>query len=283
MLPLFALPISVLGQKGCKFDKSHTLHSYLKPGQQSTPLIMAHQGGIENELPGNSLASFEKTYQEVPCVLLEFDVRMTRDSVLVVSHDNELELKTNGRGNLSDKKWQEIRRLKLKGSNGKITKSNIPTYDEVLNWSRNKSLILIVDKKPGTDLFRTISVLRKSGNLEKTVLICYSLKEAQVASKLAPELMLAVGFNSWEHISAIEKSGLPLDRLVALTPGTLQERKFYDKIHDLNVIASIGTNGNVDTLATSASRPLYLKIAKSGPDIICTDKPILVQSVSLKK
>ena len=102
--------------------------------------------------------------------------------------------------------------------------------------------------------------------------------------QLAPQLMLAVGFNSPEHIDAVEQSGLPLEQIVALTPRELQESSFYQRIHDLNVTSSLGTNGNVDTLQVAESRPLYQKLRDSGgPDIICTDNPILVQSIFYKK
>ena len=271
--------ITAAQSTSCNFNESNSLKAYLKPSKHTVPLIMAHQGGTENGLPGNSMATFKKTYEKVGCVLLEFDIRMTADSLLVISHDNELELRTNGSGLLNQQSWEKVKNLRLKDSNGKITKYPIPTFQEVLQWSHDKSLILIVDKKPETDLAKTISLLRKTNNLNKSVLICYSLTEAQTAHKLAPELMLAVGFNSPAHIAAIEKSGIPLENLLALTPRDLQEKTFYQKIHDMNIISSLGTNGNVDTLQITASKPLYQKISKSGPDIICTDNPILVQSI----
>lgn len=240
---------------------------------------MAHQGGTEDGLPGNSMATFKRTVEKVPCVLLEFDIRMTLDSVLVVSHDNELELRTNGKGLLNRQKWSEVKKLNLKDNQGSITESHIPSFLEVLGWSKTKNLVLIVDKKPGTDIKKSISLLRKTGNLGKSVLICYSIQEAKMAHELAPDLMLAVGFNNNELIENVGKSGLPLDNLVALTPSKLQDESFYDKIHGMNVVASLGTNGNVDTLETSVSKPMYQKIWKTGADIICTDNPIFVKSL----
>ena len=267
----------------CNFSKSNTLKSYLKPINRTVPIIMAHQGGTENGLPGNSMATFQNTYKKTSCVMLEFDIRMTADSLLVISHDNELALRTNGTGLLNQQKWEKVKKLKLKNSRGNITKYSIPTFQEVLQWSADKNLILIVDKKPETNLAKTIALLQRTNNLNKAILICYSLDEARFAHKLAPELMLAVGFNSPEHIAAVEKSGIPLENLLALTPKDLQEKSFYDKIHDMNIISSLGTNGNIDTLQISVSKPLYKKIAESGPDIICTDNPILVQSLFINK
>ncbi|MET7254142.1 glycerophosphodiester phosphodiesterase family protein [Dyadobacter fermentans] len=285
LLLLAALSHTAQAQTGdCQFKDAEALKTYLKPGKRTTPLIMAHQGGTEDGYPGNSMATFERTYSKVPCVLLEIDVRATADSLLVVSHDDELALKTNGKGLLSKKKWKEVSKLRLKDPYGSMTEYPIPTFQEVLNWSAGKNFVLIVDKKPETSITQTIRMLQGTGNLYKSVLICYSLKEAQLAHQLAPQLMLAVGFNSPEHIDAVEQSGLPLEQIVALTPRELQESSFYQRIHDLNVTSSLGTNGNVDTLQVAESRPLYQKLRdSSGPDIICTDNPILVQSIFYKK
>lgn len=282
---LAVLSQTTYGQSGeCQFKDADALKSYLKPGKRTTPLIMAHQGGTEDGYPGNSMATFERTYSKVPCVLLEIDVRATADSLLVISHDDDLALKTNGKGLLSKKKWKEVSKLRLKDPYGSMTEHPIPTFQEVLNWSAGKNFVLIIDKKPETSITQTIKMLQGTGNLYKSVLICYSLKEAQLAHQLAPQLMLAVGFNSPDHIDAVEQSGLPLEQLVALTPRELQEGAFYQRIHDLNVTSSLGTNGNIDTLQVAESRPLYQKIRDSGgPDIICTDNPILVQSIFYKK
>ncbi len=285
MLLLAALSHTAQAQTGdCQFKDAEALKSYLKPGKRTTPLIMAHQGGTEDGYPGNSMATFERTYSKVPCVLLEIDVRATADSLLVISHDDDLALKTNGKGLLSKKKWKEVSKLRLKDPYGSMTEHPIPTFQQVLNWAAGKNFVLIIDKKPETSITQTIKMLQGTGNLYKSVLICYSLKEAQLAHQLAPQLMLAVGFNSPEHIDAVEQSGLPLEQLVALTPRELQEGSFYQRIHDLNVPSSLGTNGNIDTLQVAESRPLYQKIRDSGgPDIICTDNPILVQSIFYKK
>jgi glycerophosphoryl diester phosphodiesterase len=284
-LLLAALTHTTHAQSGdCRFSDAEALKSYLKPGKRTTPLIMAHQGGTEDGFPGNSMATFERTYSKVPCVLLEMDVRTTADSLLVISHDDDLALKTNGKGLLSKKKWKDVSKLRLKDPYGSMTEHAIPTFQDVLNWSAGKNLVLIIDKKPETSIVRTISMLQGTGNLYKSVLICYSLQEAQLAHKLAPQLMLAVGFNNPELIDAVEQSGLPLEQLVALTPRELQDGPFYQRIRDLNVASSLGTNGNIDTLQATESRPLYQKIWESGgPDIICTDNPILVRSIFFKK
>lgn len=266
----------------CNFSKSGSLSAHLKPSNRFVPLIMAHQGGTEDGYPGNCMATFENTYQNVPCVMLEFDIRMTADSQLVLSHDNELEKRTNGTGFLNQQQWKDVKQLRLKDDKGLLTKNKIPSFKEVLDWSKDKNLILIVDKKPETDLVKTVRMLKENNVLQKSVVICYSLEEAKTVYALEPTLMIAVGFNSWEHITNVEKSGLPLENLVALTPKELQAESFYMKVHSMKIITSLGTNGNIDTLNTELSAPMYNKIWESGADIICTDQPIFVHSLFQK-
>jgi glycerophosphoryl diester phosphodiesterase len=266
----------------CNFSKAGSLSAHLKPSNRFVPLIMAHQGGTEDGYPGNCMATFENTYQNVPCVMLEFDIRMTADSMLVLSHDNELEKRTNGTGLLNQQPWKDVKQLRLKDDKGLLTKNKIPSFKEVLDWSKDKNLILIVDKKPETDLVKTIRMLKENNALQKSVVICYSLEEAKTVYALEPTLMIAVGFNSWEHITNVEKSGLPLENLVALTPKEIQAESFYMKVHSMKIITSLGTNGNIDTLNTEISAPLYNKIWESGADIICTDQPIFVHSLFQK-
>lgn len=277
VLPLVATVAAA--QNRCHFTTSAELAEFLRPGKHARPLIMAHQGGIENGLAGNSMAAFKYTYQQVDCVLLEFDVRMSSDGQLIISHDDELPLRTNGTGLASKTSWKDLKKLRLKTEAGVLTTSPIPSFDEVLRWSQDKNLVLVVDKKPGTAIAKVINALQKTKNLGKAVLICYSLDEAREAHQIAPDLMLAVGFNSPQHIDAIKKSGLPQNRLLALTPRELQPKSFYDTIHEMNVVASLGTNGNIDTLDIQKAAPNYRKIAASGPDIICTDHPDAVQKL----
>jgi len=50
----------------------------------------------------------------------------------------------------------------------------------------------------------------------------------------------------------------------------------------MKIVTSLGTNGNIDTLNTEISAPMYNKIWESGADIICTDQPIFVHSLFQK-
>ncbi|MFN2614375.1 MAG: glycerophosphodiester phosphodiesterase [Actinomycetota bacterium] len=59
---------------------------------------------------------------------VEFDVRLTRDSRLVVMHDDDVSRTTDGTGCISAMTLDEVRTLRLKGARAE----RVPTFDEVV-------------------------------------------------------------------------------------------------------------------------------------------------------
>lgn len=275
-IALFCITIGMVISHPCR-QKNEPLTQFFhwQPGKK---LIMAHR---TTPLPGyseNTLAAMQYTYRIAPCATQEIDVRMSKDSVLMLLHDATLERTTTGTGKLSDFTYQELRKLELRDETGKVLRrQRIPRLEELLAFARGK-LVLFLDKKPETDPIRMMKAVEKARMLNDVIVICYSVAEAQFLHQRYPSLMLALGFNDAKAIETIEKSGLPYHNLVALTPGKLQPQGFYDRIHALGIMTSVGTNGNVDTLPFTQAKPLYDQILQRG-DIICTDSLQRVQTL----
>lgn len=247
--------------------------------QQNTPFIMAHRGGPADGFPENCLATFKYTLQQVRCPLIEFDVRMSKDSVLLLAHDDELERMSNGTGFVSKSLWKDLKTLYLKNEEDQVSPYHPPLFKQALDFLRKKSCILIIDNKPGTAIDLVLQQITRAKVENQTVLICYSLKDAEYVYRKKPNLMLALGFNQEAQIAAIEKSSIPKDQLVALTPREIQPASYYERIHALGISCSLGTNGNIDTLTLTDSKALYWERFKAGADIICTDRPVEVARI----
>jgi len=247
--------------------------------QQKTPFIMAHRGGPSGGFPENCLATFQHTLQQVRCPLIEFDVRMSKDSVLLVAHDDELERMSNGTGFVSKSLWKDLKTINLKNEEEQVTSYHPPLFREALHFLRKKPCILIIDNKPGTAIDLVLQEISEAKIENQAVLICYSLKDAEYVYQQKPNLMLALGFNQETQIAAIEKSGIPKSQLVALTPREIQPAGYYERIHSMGITCSLGTNGNVDTIPMADSKALYLERFKAGADIICTDRPVEVARI----
>jgi len=247
--------------------------------QRQVPLIMAHRGGPSDGFPENCLATFQYTLQRVQCPLLEFDVRMSKDSVLLLAHDDELERMSNGTDWVSKSLWKDLKQLRLKNDQDQVTPHHPPLFSAALSYLRKKPCILIIDNKPGTAIDLVLQEISQAKVENQAVLICYSLKDAEYVHNKKPNLMLALGFNQEPQILAIDKSSIPKSHLVALTPREIQPAAYYERIHNWGITCSLGTNGNIDTLAFDVSKPLYQERFKAGADIICTDRPVEVAKI----
>jgi glycerophosphoryl diester phosphodiesterase len=81
-------------------------HPYFAP---PTPLVIGHRG-CAGEIPENTLLAFERGLA-AGAVILESDVRGTRDVVPVLMHDAELDRVTDGAGPVCDLTLEELRLL----------------------------------------------------------------------------------------------------------------------------------------------------------------------------
>jgi glycerophosphoryl diester phosphodiesterase len=139
------------------------------------PLIFAHRGA-NSYAPENSLPAFEKAL-ELGCDGIECDVRFTADENIVVFHDRNTYRLTKTKDHIQKLNLPEIRRLKLRQK--EFFTEYIPTFEEVLDLVRDKSLIIIDIKK------ENISRTRFEEKLIKT-LDDFCLKENIIFSSFNP-------------------------------------------------------------------------------------------------
>ncbi|WP_316851132.1 glycerophosphodiester phosphodiesterase family protein [Pedobacter agri] len=128
-------------------------------------LVAAHRGDWRNA-PENSLNAL------LNCInkgfdMMELDVKMTKDSQLVVMHDNTIDRTTNGKGKVSDFTLEEISKFKLKNGLGRVTTNPIPTFKEMMLQAKGKILINVDN---GNDhLPEVFKVLRETGTMQQAV------------------------------------------------------------------------------------------------------------------
>ena len=66
----------------------------LRVGKNELPLLIAHGGG-NLEFPDNTLEAYYHAFSLNESVMLETDVNLTKDGVVILSHDRSLDQKTN--------------------------------------------------------------------------------------------------------------------------------------------------------------------------------------------
>lgn len=71
------------------------------------PILIAHGGG-HLEFPDNTLEAFYNAYSVDPRVMMETDVSITKDGVVILSHDTTLDRKTTVTGAIADWNYSDL-------------------------------------------------------------------------------------------------------------------------------------------------------------------------------
>ena len=142
------------------------LQEKLEDANSDQVLVIAHRGDWRHA-PENSIQAIEN------CVALgvdmvEIDVRMTKDSQLVIMHDETIDRTTNGKGRVADWTLDSIRTLRLRNGANHLTDHGIPTLEEALLACKGK-LLVNLDKCYGY-FDRAYAVARKTGTVGHIVM-----------------------------------------------------------------------------------------------------------------
>ena len=236
------------------------------------PMVSAHRGGPYPGFPENAIETFQNVINYTPSII-EFDVALTKDSVLVLMHDNTLERTTTGSGKVIDMTFAEIRKLKLVDNDGKATDFQIPTLDEVLIWGKGK-VLFTVDIKREVPFEMVVEAIKKHNAESYAAVITYSLEAAKKVHQLHPDMMLSVTIRNDGELKRFEGSGIPVDQWIAFTGTSERPKEFNVKLHDLGVFTILGVLGNLDKSAIARGDQVYVDFVNNGADILATDRPI---------
>ncbi|PWN59448.1 glycerophosphodiester phosphodiesterase family protein [Chryseobacterium viscerum] len=131
----------------------------------SKVMVVAHRGDWR-EAPENSVWAVKKAIEK-GVDMAEIDLAMTKDSVLILMHDNTIDRTTTGKGKPSDFTLAEIKKLHLRDGLGVETQMNVPTLQEILEISDGK-ILLNLDK--GFDYIKQVYPLVKKRNMLDQIL-----------------------------------------------------------------------------------------------------------------
>jgi glycerophosphoryl diester phosphodiesterase len=125
--------------------------------------VIAHRGD-HLDVPENTLAAFKRAIDD-EADFVEVDLRTTKDSVLIIMHDATVDRMTNGKGNVSELTYAEIKKLKIKDPKSNYT---VPTFEEVLRLCRNKIYVYLDFKNANVP--QTFELIKKY-KMERQVIV----------------------------------------------------------------------------------------------------------------
>jgi glycerophosphoryl diester phosphodiesterase len=217
------------------------------------------------------MAAFRKAL-ELGAGFIETDLQLSRDARLVAVHDDTLERTTNGRGPVSSKTLEELRKLDA-GSwfppSGQGAASfageRIPTIEEILAFGREHEIGLHLEIKPtgpsGAE-HAIVGALHASNEVARSVVLSFSAGVLKRVRQLDPLVM--TGFLFSDRLSSPVSTAVDAGarQLLSRIDRVTRELVTEAHAHDLKVVAW-----------TADSRAEMQKLIAAGVDGIITNYP----------
>ena len=214
------------------------------------PKIFAHRGG-GSLAPENTLAAV-KLGQSLGYRAHEFDVKLSRDQVALLLHDETLERTTNGRGRAADLPWEKLRTLDAGAWHSAAFRGEpLASFEETAKLLRSKGTMANVEIKPtpGFDRVTGTRVAQAAREYWKGAPVMplfssFSFEALMAAKEAAPEIARGWLVNAftdadWPRLEALEAVSLhtsfktlPVERIAEI-----QARGYRVMLYTVNEIA----------------------------------------------
>lgn len=243
------------------------------------PKIFAHRGG-GSLAPENTLAAI-RLGQSLGYRMHEFDVKLSRDGVLLLLHDATLERTTNGGGRAADLDWDDLKGLDAGGWHSQAFRGEpLATFDDAARLLLSKATMAHIEIKPtpGFDAEtgrRTALRTRElwEGIKPSPIFSSFSFEALLAAREAAPSIprsWLISQFTEadWDRLEALGATALHTDHRKFDTRHVkaLHERGYRVVLYTVNDVAEAEAliNAGVDGMFTDNLR----EFAARFPDLI---------------
>ena len=248
------------------------------------PLVSAHRGGALPGYPENCIATFEHTLRHTFSIL-EIDLQRTKDGQIVLLHDPTLDRTTTGTGPVADRTLEELKRLRLKDSDGKVTQYRMPTLDEALRWARGKTVVILDKKKVPVEV--CVKKIQEHRAQAYALVMAYSFDDVRTCHRLDAGIMMEAMIGNRQRLRGFDETGIPWNRVVAFVGHEPPEDKeLLEQIHAQGACCMAGTSRNLDRQLRVAGDKDRDGLGRSyqsrlgfGIDLIETDLPIQVRAL----
>ena len=143
-------------------------------------VVASHRGDWRN-YPENSIAAIESVIG-MGVDIMELDLKLTKDSVLVLCHDRTIDRTTSGKGRVCDITYDSIRRCVLKTGHGVKTTHRMPTLREALEVCKDR---IVVNVDQGYEYYDLVLAVTEELGVTDQILIKGKRSTDAVAAKFA--------------------------------------------------------------------------------------------------
>lgn len=268
------------------------LIAQLEDATSDQVLVVAHRGDWRHA-PENSLQAIQNCI-DMGLDMVEIDVRMTKDSQLVIMHDETLNRTTTGKGKVSDWTLDSLRTLRLRNGLGRATYHTIPTLEEAMLVCKDK---ILVNLDKCYDYFdKAYKILEKTGTIDHVVMKG-KVPVAQVQAEFG-EYLDKVYFMPIVDLNAPNAASIIKDYQATLQPVAFEfifSDESSDVLNQFEAIKQRGARvwinslwaslnaGYEDEKAVQDPEGNYGWIIGKGANIIQTDRPAMLLEFLRKK
>ena len=163
-------------------------------GKSDYVMVAAHRAShkmyVENSIPAIRHAI------EIGVDIIELDVKVTKDSVVVLNHDGKIDRTTNGTGDPEKYTWAELEQFRLEMPDGTLTNEKLATFEEALLLANGKALIDIDIKT--SNLKPVVDAIKKTGTQNQVFFFDNDYDALKELLTMLPEAILMPRAYSYE-------------------------------------------------------------------------------------
>ncbi len=178
---------------------------------------MAHRGA-SGYAPENTMIAF-KLAEKMDADFIELDVHICKSGELIVCHDETVDRTTNGSGYIKDLTLEELKTLDA-GSHfdEKFSDAQIPTFIEVLEWIKDRSIGLNIELKNAPIFYpnmeeEVLELIEKYDLSDRVILSSFNHYSLAKCKQLNPNirtglLYMAGLFKPWDYCKSVHADAI---------------------------------------------------------------------------
>ena len=165
--------------------------------------VCAHRGN-DGKMPENTTLAWPNAVK-LGAQMVEMDVKRCRTGELVIMHDVTVDRTTNGKGNISEMTFAEIRALEANHRRGKpipgCASVKVPTFSEAIDSIPKDAEVWINCHCAPNTAVEVAQIIKAKGRLHQAF-IATSLKAIEQARKVVPEILSCNMSRTWAGVEA---------------------------------------------------------------------------------
>lgn len=225
-----------------------------------------HNGYVENSIPAIKHAL------EIGVDIIELDVKVTKDSVVVLNHDGKIDRTTNGTGDPEEFTWEELQKFRLKMPDGSLTDERLATFEEALNLAKGKAIIDIDIKT--SNLKPIVDIIKKTKTANQVFFFDNDYNALKEVLTMLPEALLMPRAYDYNMADSALKMFTPE---VVHIDESFYTLELTSLIQNKNARIWINALGEQDDfIRKNESEKALVNLLKNGANIIQTDEPELL-------